>query len=82
MIFCSLFNAAQQPTPEKTEIDDHTPVIIGAVLGSVGGLVLLAIIVVIAIIIFMKTQKKEQYTIGSVQTGYHIENEYTSIPTS
>lgn len=59
MIFCSLFNAAQQPTPEKTKID-HTPVIIGAVLGSVGGLVLLAIIVVIAIIIFMKTQKKKR----------------------
>ena len=70
--------AAEQPAPEKTEIDNHTSVIIGSVFGILGSLLVIAIVIVIAIIIFMKIRKKDGYKVGVFQAGYHIENEYTS----
>lgn len=69
--------AAEQPAPEKTEISDHTSVIIGSVVGISGSLLIIVIVIVIAIIIFMKIRKRDRYKVG-VQDGYLIENENTS----
>lgn len=56
---------------DDTSMDNKTPVIVGAVVGSVGGLLLVGIVIaVIAVAVLLSSRRKQQFQVQRKETNW------------